>query len=700
MTTARDLRPLFDPRSVAVVGASDDPMKWGYGLARGALRGSARRPVFLVNRKGGEVLGQRAYSSISELPEQPELVVVAVPEAGFEAAVDDALGAGAAAIVGITAGLGEQGEAGLAREQAVVERVRSAGAVLLGPNCLGVYDASSELDIGWSELPAGEIGLVSQSGNLALELSLIAGRNGLGFSRFASLGNQADLEATDLVSALASHEATRVIALYVEDFRDGRAFAGACHEAVLAGKPVVLLAAGRSEAAGRAAQSHTGALVSGHVAVEAACRAAGIEAVATPKQLVDIAQALLARDRPRGRRTVVFGDGGGHCVIAADLASAAGLEVPALPAELAGRLEALLGPTAVTGNPVDFAGAGEREIRRFADVAELLLAFPGVDAALLTGYFGGYASYGPEYEAQETEAATAMARAAHAAGKPLIVQTMYPGGPAAAAFRAARAPVYGETEAAVAALACLALRGEHSPRGVPALSAGHVRPLLDADAFRGGGGYFEARDLLERGGVPFARARRVATPAEAAAAAAELGYPVVLKAVDLLHKSDAGGVAVGIGCEEALELVFSDMATRLSAAEYSVERMAPVADGIELIVGARRDRRFGPIALVGLGGLYAELLQDVAVALAPIGADLGEELIRSLRGAPLLLGARGRPEVDVAAAARALAALSQVAQTYPEIEEIEVNPLLVTPTGVLGLDARILLATEGESDAC
>ena len=200
--------------------------------------------------------------------------------------------------------------------------------MLLGPNCLGVFDAGAELDIGWSELPAGEIGLISQSGNLALELALIATRNGLGFSRFVSLGNQADLEAAELVTAFADHEPTRVIALYLEDFRDGRAFASACHAAEAAGKPVVLLAAGRSVAASRAARSHTGALVSDFVAVQAACRAAGIEQVSTPTEMIDAAQALLVRDLPRGRRVVVFGDGGGHGVIAADLAAASGLEVP------------------------------------------------------------------------------------------------------------------------------------------------------------------------------------------------------------------------------------------------------------------------------------------------------------------------------------------------------------------------------------
>src|SRR5437762_826830 len=246
----RDLQPLFDPRSVAILGASNDPAKWGNWLARGAMRGAHRRPVYLVNRNGGEVLGERTYASVGELPEAPELVVIAVPAAAFEQAVDDSLAAGARALVGITAGLGESGGDAGDRERALVERVRAAGAMMLGPNCLGVFDASSDLGLASNEFPAGSIGLISQSGNLALELGMLARQYGLGFSRFASSGNQADLDLAELVSSYAAHEASRLIAIYAEDFRDGRAFVEA---AASAGKPVILITVGRSEASARAA---------------------------------------------------------------------------------------------------------------------------------------------------------------------------------------------------------------------------------------------------------------------------------------------------------------------------------------------------------------------------------------------------------------------------------------------------------------
>lgn len=688
----RDLRPLFDPSSVAVVGASDDPVKWGYGLARGALRGADRRPVYLVNRSGGEILGRRAYRSLAELPGPAELVVVAVPERAFEETVDAALAAGAKALIGITAGLGESGDEGLARERAVAERVRAAGAILLGPNCLGAFDAASRLDIGWSELPAGPIGLVSQSGNLALELALLADEVGLGFSRFASLGNQADLEAAELVTSFAADPATRVVALYVEDFRDGREFASACHAATLAGKPVILLAAGGSDASVRAARSHTGALVSDLVAVRAASGAAGIELVRTPQELVDLSLALLTPDLPKGRRLAVFGDGGGHGVIASDLASEAGFDLPRLSDGLAAGLADALGPTASTRNPVDLAGGGEQDFSSFERVARLLLESGEVDAAVLTGYFGGYAEYGPEYEASESEVALAMAHAAAEAGRPLAVQTMYPRGPAARILRSKGIPVYGDIEAAIATLARLADRALNPPTGVSELPPQRGEDIhLD--------GYFDARTLLSEAGVPFVEARRVTTTSEAREAAEELGYPVVLKALGLLHKSDAGGVALGIEGPEALERIFSEMATRLRAPGYSVERTAPLASGIELIAGTRLDARFGPIVLVGIGGIYAELLRDVAVALAPVTATEAERLLHSLRGSPLLLGARGRPPLAVPHAAAAISALSQAAAERPAIGEIEVNPLLVTPDRALALDARIVPAQKGDQGA-
>ena len=576
-------------------------MKWGYGLSRGALRGSARRDVYLVNRNGSEVLGRASYRSLEELPGSPELVVLAVPATGFDEAVDQALAAGARAIVGITAGLGETDDEGRAREQAAAERIRASGAVLLGPNCLGVFDAAAELDIGWSELPPGEIGLISQSGNLALELALIAADHGLGFSRFASLGNQADLEAAELVTAFAAHEGTRVVALYVEDFRDGRAFAGACHAASTAGKPVVLLAAGASDAAGRAARSHTGALVSDFVAVQAACRAAGIEQVSTPRELIDTAQALLSlRPFPAAAAS-------SSSVTVEVTPSSPPISRPPprssfpAPARSSPRSwPRRLGPSGITGNPVDFAGAGERSIQTFVGGGpapprvrrgrrrrrdRLLRRLCGVRGRLRgagngdrPGDGAGRARYGPAARRPDDVPPRSGGRSPPGGPDPRLRRHRRRdrrARPARRALRAGARPAFRDFP--------------QPPRTRRARS--RDRPRRAATSRRASSSKEPASRSPKR--AASRRSTRHCRPP------ATWAIPVVLKALGLLHKSDAGGVVLGIGSEEELELVFSDMATRLSPAEYSVERTAAITDGIELIVGVRRDPRFGPIALAG-----------------------------------------------------------------------------------------------------
>ncbi len=676
----RDLTPLFEPQTVAIVGVSSDPAKWGYWFARDAALGAHRRRVYLVGRNGGEVHGLTVHRSLADLPEAPELVVLSVPADGLEAAVDDSLAAGARALVAIAAGFAELGEEGAARERALVERVRAAGAALVGPNCLGIFDGASELQLASTPLSAGPVGFVSQSGNVLLEVGLLLEDFGLGFSRAVSIGNQADVGVTELVAALGEHEGTRVIGVYCEDFRDGRAFVEAARTA---GKPVVLLTAGRSAAGARAARSHTGALTRGRDAVEAACRAGGIHLVDTPRALVDAVHALLAPYRPRGRRLAVIGDGGGYGAIAGDLLEGRGMELPLLSEQTQASLRELLPPHAPTANPVDLAGAGEQDVFSFARTTRALLAAEDTDAVLFTAYYGGYSTLSDEMSDREVAVAELLAQAVTESGKPLVVHTMYASSPAARALRAAGVPVYRVIESAVDAVAALAADGAPTSP-LPALPA-VAPPLTDAT-------YPAARAALAEAGIAFGEARTVAGREEALTAAAELGYPVVLKALGPLHKSDAGGVVVGLRDERDFAAAFDDLAARLASEAFSVETAEDVAAGFELLVGARRDPRFGPLVVVAAGGLHTETVRDVAAALAPVDEVTAEELVRSLGSAPLLTGVRGRPPLDVTAAARAVAALSYFAAAHPEIAEVEVNPLLVRREGAVGLDARFVLA--------
>ncbi|MGD0594304.1 MAG: acetate--CoA ligase family protein [Acidimicrobiales bacterium] len=684
----RVLSALFDPASVVVVGASNEERKWGNWLARGALRGEHRRRVHLVNRRGGEVLGHAAHTSISEVPGGAELAVVCTPSDQFEAAVLEALACGARAVIGISAGLGETGREGRRLEQSVAARVRQAGAVLLGPNCLGVLDHPGELYLTSNDLPAGSVGLISQSGNLALELGVKADRAGLGFGRFASLGNQADLDVSDLVVDFAAAEHIQAIAVYCEDFRDGRRFLEAAEEATRLGKPVVLLSVGSSAAGVRAAHSHTGALVSGERSIDAACRAAGIERVSTPQELIDALAGFLLGTSPAADRVAVVTDGGGHGAIAADVVSAAGLTVPAFSTALAARLALITGTSGATANPVDLAGAGEQDVWSFARVLEAILLSAEVDSVLLTGYFGGYGQYSEELRKAEHEVASALVALTHGSGRPVVVHTMHDGADFSAALvrlQAGRVPVVNRVEAAASILARLHRRMAATPEGLPELLPAQPRPDIE--------GYFGARALLEEAGVVFAPARRVQDLDEAVAAARAIGYPVALKAPVLEHKSDAGGVVLGLDDDKSLEAAARAMWERFGRGPLSVEAMLDVASGVELLVGVVRDARFGPVVAVGLGGIHTEVMDDVATGLAPVRADQAARMISSLRGAPLLLGGRGRPRLDLEAASRAVAAVSYLAASRPDVGEIEVNPLLVCPQGAFGLDARMVLET-------
>lgn len=602
----RDLSALFDPTSVAVVGASDDPAKYGHAVASQALRAPGRRPVHLVNRRGGTVLGRAAATGLADIGEPVDLVVIAVPGAGFETAVDDALACGARAIVGITAGFAETGPAGLARQQAIAARVREAGAVLVGPNCLGITDNTTELYLASDRFAPGGIALLSQSGNLALELQLRCAPHGLGFSRFVSLGNQADVTLVDLVEDAARHQPTRAIAVYAEDFGDGRAFAEA---AAAAGKPVVLLTAGRGSASARSAQSHTGALTTSADVVAAACRDAGVELVATPREMAVVLAALDGGRRATGHRTAVCTDGGGHGAIAADAAESAGLCVPELGPADQDRLRTLLWAQSAVGNPVDLAGMGEQNPHSYGDTVGALLASDDIDSVLLTGYFGGYSAAkgglgGPASDsgtmgggnalaAGELETARQMVSHATATAKPLVVQSMFPEAPSCRTLVDGGIPVFAATEDAARALTAMTAARTAGPAGVCPLPPA-APPLRDS-------GYHGIRALLSAAGVPFPAAREITDEAGLRAAADEFPGPYVLKALHLLHKSDAGGVALGLPDREALVAAYREMAGRLGAASYSVEAMADPTDGVELIVGVNRDPRFGPVAMAGLG---------------------------------------------------------------------------------------------------
>jgi acyl-CoA synthetase (NDP forming) len=666
------------------VGASEDSAKWGNIIARRALASPGDRTVLLVNRNAGDVLGRPAYPSAQAAAaahgQDVDLAVLCVPAGSFVASVADAVAAGAGAIVAITAGLSEAGPEGAAMEAEALEIARRAGAVLLGPNCLGIVDTTTGLQLAHAVLPSGDVAVLSQSGNLVLDLAGLLADRGLGVSRFVSLGNQADLGVVDFMHACVDHDGTRAVAVYTEDVVDGRAFLDAARALRDAGKPLVLLAPGRTEAAVRGAASHTGALTSSSMVVDAACTAVGAHRVDHPTQMADLLVALRAPRRMPGRRVAILTDGGGHGAVAADALAAAGLDTPLLTGAVTTDLEAALWAQASVTNPVDIAGAGEQDVASYARAVRTLLASDQVDGVLLTGYFGGYSTEESNLTGPELAAAHQMADAVAAQGKPLVVQTIYPASPASQVLRAVGIPVHRDVDRACAVLAGLV---EPATDGLALALPAAAPPVTDPS-------YDAAQALFRDAGVAFPDAVSVTDAVALEAALERLGHPVVLKATGGLHKSDDGGVVLGLADRAAARAAYDDLVARLAPPAVSVEAMADLDAGVELIVGAVRDPKFGPVVMVGLGGVFTEVLGDTACAIAPVSVDAARALLVSLQSAPLLLGARGRPPVDLDALADVVARVSLLAAAHPELVELELNPVLAGPAGVLALDARVV----------
>ena len=383
-----------------------------------------------------------------------------------------------------------------------------------------------------------------------------------------------------------------------------------------------------------------------------------------------------------GRRVAVLTDGGGHGAMAADALGAAGLDAPELGEATRERLRSVLWPGSSVANPVDLAGAGDLDPRSYARALDALLAADDVDGVLLTGYFGGYSTEAGHLHEAEVAAARAMAAAITAGSTPVVVHTIFPHGPSAQALRAAGIPVHRDVDRCCDVLAGLVARAPADP----------VDPAHDAAPPVTDDSYVASRALFAAAGLSFPAALTVHGRDELDDAFAATGFPVVLKALGSLHKSDAGGVVLGLRDAPTALAAYDEMVGRLHPPAVSVEAMADLSDGVEVIAGCVRDRTFGPVLMVGLGGVHAEVLADTACALAPVGPDVARRLLLSLRGAALLRGARGRPPVDLDALAAAVSAVSVVAARHPELAELEVNPLLATPRGALALDARVVLA--------
>jgi acetate---CoA ligase (ADP-forming) len=680
---AASLRPFFVPASVTVVGASAKPGSIGGALFRNLVDGGFPGRAYPVNRTGEPVAGIPAVRSVAELPEAPELAVVSVPGPAVLDAVDDVLDRGVRAVCVISAGFAEMGSDGIARQNALLARVRAAGARLIGPNCLGLAVPPRHLNATFAAaaFPSGSVGFSSQSGALGLAVLEHATNRGLGMSAFVSVGNKADVSSNDLLEYWEDDADTNLVLLYMESLGNPERFARIARR-VSRAKPIVAMKSGTTASGARAAGSHTAALAGADSAVEALFRQTGVTRVRTLEELLDVAGLLATQPPPRGSRVAIVTNAGGLGILCTDACVEAGLE----PAELAeptrAALRALLPVEASVENPVDMLGSATAE--SYAGVVPLLLADPGVDAVIVL--------FVPPVVATGAEVSSAVAEALASADgreKPVLGVIMGQRGPKPAGFAHFDYP-----ESAARALGRAVERGRwlSRPAGVTPELEGCDRPQARAIVARALAGedaaWLEPDDawaLLAAYGIPTTGQRIAPSPAGAVAAADAVGYPVAVKTAEAgVHKSDTGGVAVNLSGAAAVRAA----AERIGGAVV-VQRMAD--PGVEFLVGAVRDPVFGPLIAFGPGGVNAELIDDAHFALAPLTDVDVAELLGAGAAGKLIHGYRGAPPADAAGLADLLHRLAALAADIPEIAELDLNPVIAAPDACVAVDARILV---------
>jgi acetyltransferase len=687
------LRPFFDPQSIAVIGASRDPSKVGGSVLANLRSAGFAGHVIPVNRSVAHVQGLPARPSILEVDEPVDIAVIALPAPGVLPALRDCVSKGIRGAIVISAGFRESGAEGREREAALRHWLTGQPIRVLGPNCLGWIRPSRRLNLTFAAgTPTpGTIAFVSHSGALAVAILDWARDRRMGFSLFASLGNQADLNESDVLEAAAEDPETRVIVAYLEGLADGRRFLQALRAAA-AVKPVVVLKSGRSTEGARAVSSHTGALAGSDTAFDAAVRQAGALRVGRVEELFDVARGLATQPLPAGRRLIVITNGGGLGIVSTDAARGAGLLVEPLPESSRRSLAAVLPPTASLGNPIDLVG--DADAVRYSNALHALAPGSG-DAVLVV------------LTAQASTDAPGVARAVVGAtrGWPIPVVAAFVGGarvaPGAHALEEAGIPCYAFPEPAVEALAGMARLAERRALR-PAPTTVEV-PVAEARArvvalTRSGAtslGLLDLEPLLALYGIRCATARAVSSVEEAEAAAQTIGFPVALKirSPHISHKSDVGGVALHLASGSDVARAARSMLHRVREAcpqaairGFTVQPM--VRPGRELLLGMVRDPQFGPVVMVGAGGIYVEIIRDTSARLAPVSTAEAAAMLEELTMAPWLRGARGEGAVDVAAVADAISRFSQLAVDAPELRELELNPLVASPTGAVAVDAR------------
>jgi acetyltransferase len=697
------LESFFRPRAVAVIGATEAPGSVGRTLLHNLLGTPFGGTIYPVNPKRESVLGIRAYRSLADVPAEVDLAVIVTPAATVPAIVAACADRKVPAAVIISAGFRETGAAGAELEQRVLAEARRGPMRIIGPNCLGVMSPVTGLNATFAAGMArpGNVAFLSQSGALLTAILDWSLREQVGFSAFASVGSMLDVGWGDLIDYLGDDPKTRAIVIYMESIGNARAFLSAAREVALT-KPIIVIKAGRSEAASRAAASHTGALTGSDDVLDAAFRRAGVLRVTDISEVFHLADVLGKQPRPAGPRLAIVTNAGGPAVLATDALVAGSGQLAELDPAVLGRLDAVLPPAWSHANPVDILG--DADPQRYATALDLAAANPASDGLLVI--------LTPQDMTDPTLTAEALGKQAHVAGKPVLASWMGGAGVAAGVEILGRAgiPTFAFPDDAARTF-CHMWRYADNLRGLyetPVrrsdgdLRPGETRALIDAARAQGRTllDEQESKAILASCGIPTVPTRVARDAAEAVAAAHELGFPAVVKVWSrtITHKSDVGGVKLGLADGDAVARAFSEIeravTAKAGAAAFAGVTVQPEVDrraGVELILGSAPDPQFGPVLLFGAGGELVEVLRDRALGLPPLNTTLARRLMERTRIHRALGGARGRAPVDLDALAGLLVRFGDLVVEHPEIREIDVNPLLASGSGLLALDARVVL---------
>jgi len=707
---------ILNAESVAIIGASKNETKRGYQTIRTLLEEKYEGKIYPVNPKEKSILGFKCYQSVADIAEPIDVALIATPAKTLPSVLEDCGKKGVNGAVVLAGGFGEMGSEGRKLEDDMLTVAKKYNIRLIGPNTSGMLNLKDNLNlVGLKDAPKGDIALLTQSGNMALTLITEAKiKSRKGFSYYVGVGNEADIKFHEYLEFFRQDPDTRAILMYVEGMRKGREFLQQAQKTTLE-KPIILLKSGRSATGKRSAGSHTGALAGISEVAKGAFKRAGIVVIENSDELFPAAETLSSLPPIKNNKVAILADGGGHATIAADLLTDLGVELPELSEKTRTRLQEILPAAASVPNPVDVAGGTDADPSVFADCAEIILKDPNVGGLLIVGLFGGYGiRFAESLALMEEDAAHRMGKLVKKRNKPIVLHSLYNSEKPHALdlLRYYNIPVYDSLDVSAKCIGVLAeygsyLAGYHGKTAFEINWRAKAKPEGDKiikKALQEGRHAlleYEAKKLFEIHKAPVPQDCLVQSEDEAVQCALDLGTDVAIKIVspDILHKSDAGGVRIKLSSEKGIRSAYREIMK--NSKQYDAKAkikgvlVSPMADeGVEVIIGTKIDDQFGPVIMYGLGGVMVEIIKDVAFRVLPISPTNARKMIEETKSYPILDGARGNPPLDKKAIRKLLMLCSDIVESYPEIEEMDLNPVIVHEKGVSIVDARIILNSE------